>query len=151
VLQHAGLQPYLPTLTTRRTKRGRTTVHPVQMFTGYCFGWSELWTRLPYHSALIGYVRVGGQPATVSDDIIAEIARVAKASNGHDPTNGLRPGQRVKITTGPMASKRGRFDGLGPGARVRVLLDILGRATPVLLEPTTEVTPDTEPNQAEAA
>ena len=45
----------------------------------------------------------------------------------------LMPGQRVRVLTGPFAELIGELDRMTDGGRVRVLLNIMGTGTPVLL------------------
>ena len=82
---------------------------------------------MPY---AIGLVCFGGEPAPITDMLVASIqhrlAELARA--GHGPLDGLRPGDRVSIGDGLFAGYEALFDTrLSAGQRVRVLLQVLGR------------------------
>lgn len=82
---------------------------------------------MPYGTGLVSF---GGEPATVPDALIYAIRqRVAEiAEAGGEIFDGLKPGDPVKINSGPFAGYDAIFDARIPGSeRVRVLLKMLSQ------------------------
>ncbi len=78
----------------------------------------------------VGLVRFGGEPARVPERVIASIRARMDADDGVarlDPPD-LVPGQRVRITDGPLSGFEAVFRTLEGSERVRLLLDFLGQA-----------------------
>jgi transcriptional antiterminator RfaH len=85
----------------------------------------------------IGLVSFDGEPASVPDNLIHAIAKRVeeiKAAGG-EFYDGLKPGDRVKISDGPFQGYEAIFDARLPGTeRVRVLIQMLSdRRLPVEL------------------
>jgi transcriptional antiterminator RfaH len=75
-------------------------------------------------------VRFGGEPARVPDGVIASIRARMDSDDGVtrlDPPD-LIPGQRVRITDGPLSGLEAVFRTIEGAERVRLLLDFLGQA-----------------------
>lgn len=69
----------------------------------------------------------GERPAAVPDQVIAEIK--SRERNGLVELvkpRGLRPGTRVRVTSGPLSERIGMLALLKPHERVIVLLQMLG-------------------------
>lgn len=77
----------------------------------------------------IGLVRFGGEPARVPEQVIAAIRSRMHADDGCTRLDlpELVPGQRVRITDGPLTGLQAVFRTLEGGERVRLLLDFLGQ------------------------
>ena len=69
----------------------------------------------------------GDVPASVADEVV-EIIRKRMDEQGRVRVElGLKPGEEVKIRSGPLKDLIGIFDGtLSPGGRVRLLLQLVG-------------------------
>ena len=79
-------------------------------------------------------VQFGGQPASVSDRIVFELKKQLSAIQKAGPLdlNGLKKGDRVRITEGSLAGYEALFDlRLSGEDRVRVLLQLVGRLVKV--------------------
>jgi transcriptional antiterminator RfaH len=124
----AGYTAYCPRLRERRVSHGRRIeVHPL-LFPGYCFVWIELqWHAARWAPGTLGLIMNGAAPARVPDLVITEIK--ARERNGlvelAKPPR-LRRGDRVRIVAGPFREHLAMFDGMRPGERVAVLLQLLG-------------------------
>jgi transcriptional antiterminator RfaH len=85
----------------------------------------------------IGLVSFDGEPATVPENLIHAINKRVEeiAAAGGEFFDGLKPGDTVKINTGPFAGYEAIFDARLPGSeRVRVLIQMLSdRRIPVEL------------------
>jgi hypothetical protein len=88
------------------------------------------WSHAHYSPGCIGLVLSGSQPARVPDAVIEEIrgrergglVDLPKASS----SPALRPGDRVRVRTGPLTGFLGIHVGMKPHERVGVLLQLLG-------------------------
>ncbi len=79
----------------------------------------------------------GGQPAAVCDDVVALIKKTLAeiAESGCPRYYRFQPGERVLTNAGPLRDLEAIFDrSLSPSDRVRVLVDILGRLTPCVIQ-----------------
>ena len=131
-MEAAGLDVLLPCAWTPKPRPGHDDA---PMFPGYLFvhcdlaerGWSQL-RRVPQILGLVGF---GGVLASVPDEVIDELVQRIDAVNGR---GGLwlrfKPGDRVRVTLGPLESLAQVVeDAKSPAGRVRVLLDFLGGLT----------------------
>ena len=119
----AGYETYCPMLGTRRS--------PAPLFPGYLFclitadrgWWAARWSIAV--RSLVG-THTGG-PARVPDRIITDLR--ARERNGLvqlPQKPGLRRGDQVRITRGPMAERLAIYQGMKGRERVEVLLALLG-------------------------
>lgn len=85
-----------------------------------------------------GLVRFGGQPASVTENLIHELKKqLAKVQEQREqPQDEFEKGEKVRIIDGPLAGYEAIFDTRLTGKdRVQLLLDLLsGQATRVKLE-----------------
>jgi transcriptional antiterminator RfaH len=85
----------------------------------------------------IGLVSFDGEPASVPENLIHAIQKRVEeiAAAGGELFDGLKPGDTVKISSGPFAGYEALFDTRLPGSeRVRVLIKMLSdRRVPVEL------------------
>ena len=127
-LKQSSFEVYLPRIAIKAPVRERVApLFPGYVFVGIEGGrwWAARWA--------IGVVRVlmtDGAPARVPDKVMREIRRREDAS-GLVRLPGMARGTRVRITRGSFMGKIGLYDGLSGEGRVRVLLELLGRAVPV--------------------
>ena len=79
-----------------------------------------------------GLVRFGAEPATLDNDTLASIRRIAEQSDkgfGAEPSP-FRVGEQVNVADGPLKGLAGIVSGTAE-ERVVVLLSLLGREKPV--------------------
>lgn len=78
----------------------------------------------------------GGRPAPISDAEAERIIRQVKEVKEHPkPTISFVPGDQVRVAEGPFASFTGTVEEVDEAkGRLKVLVSIFGRATPVELE-----------------
>jgi len=81
----------------------------------------------------------GDHPADLPDAVVTAI-RKREGNDGfvHIPKTGLQLGQHVRVLRGALADRIAVFDGMSGAERSRVLLELLGRQTAVLL-PTKDI------------
>jgi transcriptional antiterminator RfaH len=138
-LRRQGYETLLPRV--RRVLRGAAglKVRIESLFPNYLFLCAdpERSSLAPVRSTrgAIGLVRFGMEPVRVPDEVIARIRGRIDAEDGlvrlESPE--LAPGQRVRVTEGPLLGWDGVFLA-GEGAdRVRLLLQLLGSVREVVL------------------
>lgn len=127
----------------------RIRVHPVNprsrkllpYFPGYMFVNVNLeevgLSTFQWMPHAIGLVSFDGEPSTVPGNLIYAINKRVEeiAAAGGEFFDGIKPGDTVKINTGPFAGYEAIFDARLPGSeRVRVLIQMLSdRRVPVEL------------------
>jgi transcriptional antiterminator RfaH len=125
-----GFDAYLPRLRVNPVNPRSRKFRPY--FPGYLFVSADLEqvgsSIFQWMPNSIGLVSFGGEPATVPDSLIASIQKkleaIAKA--GGEVFDGLKSGDKVRISEGPFAGYEAIFDARLPGSeRVRVLLLLL--------------------------
>jgi transcriptional antiterminator RfaH len=136
LLREQGIETYLPTV--RRKVRRRDRPDRVVYFPSYLFALLDF-TVVPHSSIawMPGVRRIvsfGDQPAIVADEIVKLIRRRLDDYEEIGYRR-LRQGDRVRITSGPLRDLEAVFDRpLSAADRVRILLDVVGRMTPVEID-----------------
>jgi transcriptional antiterminator RfaH len=135
-LRGQGIETFLPTV--QRKVRRRDRPDRVVYFPCYLFARLDL-TATPRSSIdwMPGIRRIvgsGNQPAVVADEIVDMIRQrldiIEEVGYG-----GLKQGDRVRIISGPLRDLEALFDKpMSPTNRVRILLDVVGRMTPVEID-----------------
>ena len=132
-LRRQGFAPFLPKYLKRRRHARRVEWVPAPLFPRYLFvaldPLTTRWRAIASTVGIHGLVRFGERPAVVPPAVIEEI-RARQDERGLVTTNpggGLRPGDRVQVTSGPFSDLDGLFDGAGDLKRVTVLLELMGR------------------------
>lgn len=136
VLESKGLETYLPTIQVR--KEGRRKTRP--FFSCYLFVRMDPSVDLStvrWTPGLRRVVSYGDEPAAIGDDVVSLIKDrlVEMAESGYRMGHKFEPGERVRIKAGPLRDLEAIFDrSLSPSDRARVLVGILGRLTPCVIE-----------------
>ncbi len=87
---------------------------------------------------VIHLVSFGGMPQPLQPHIVEGIRERLQAINaaGGLPRHGFHPGDRVRVTDGPLAGLEAVFQGpMKPAQRVKILLEFLGRLQTVEVPP----------------
>jgi transcriptional antiterminator RfaH len=136
LLQEKGLETFLPTV--RRKVRRRDRPDEMVYFPCYLFVRLDFETTprssLAWMPGVRRIVTFGDQPAVVADELVdlirERLDNIKKIGYAR-----LKPGDRVRIRTGPLRDMEAIFERpLSAGERVRVLLDVMGRMTPVEID-----------------
>lgn len=130
-LVERGIEVYYPTLPVASPRRGRSAERaffPCYLFAHVDMDAVGLWA-LHYLPGMRGVVMFAGQPARVDEKIIAVLRSRLERSNAFDSYGeALEQGDRVVITTGPLADLEAVFDRrLSAAGRVRILVHLLQR------------------------
>jgi transcriptional antiterminator RfaH len=127
-LQLAGYRVFLPRLRQVRVRGGRKVESHVPLFPAYLFisitngWWSARWA--PHMARLL---TAGDAPMPVPDALVDDL--VARTRNGAIDLlqpRGLKPGDPLRVVTGPFRDQIAELVSLRPHQRVEVLLGILG-------------------------
>ena len=127
-----GFEVYLPMMKIGRRVRNLGWGEFIEpLFPGYLFVRFDPTTKsaAPIRSTkgVTGLVRFGADPATIPDEIIAELRERENSSGLHvDSTARLAPGDKVRMVQGPFAGFVATLEHSDGGARVAVLLAALG-------------------------
>jgi transcriptional antiterminator RfaH len=136
LLQGQGIETYLPTV--RRKIRRRDRPDRIVYFPCYLFARLDFQvvprSSIAWMPGVRRIVSSGDQPAIVADEIVALIRR--RLEDAEEVGYGrLKQGDRVRIASGPLRDLEAVFDQpLSATDRVRVLLTVMGRMTPVEID-----------------
>jgi transcription elongation factor/antiterminator RfaH len=138
-LQSQGITTFFPTLRVNPVNPRASKIRP--FFPRYLFTYVNLdvvgLTTLNWAPGATRLVMFGGYPATVPGHVITHLKQrlqEIEAAGGLNPDEFTR-GDRVRITSGPLAGYEAIFDlRLNGTDRVQVLLDMLGRLVQIKLD-----------------
>ena len=140
-----GVEPYAPQFAPPpRTRPGSVRDRqPRWVFPGYVFlrppqGF-DAWDRLRWAPGVHRLLQEGGVPGFIPDAVVAHLRqRLARRTVG--ARRSWQPGERVLVMRGPLREVDAIFDrDLDGPARVRILVNLLGRQLPVEVDPATLV------------
>jgi transcriptional antiterminator RfaH len=121
--------------TRRHARRIETVLAP--FFPGYLFVTLDLsrdrWRSVNGTYGVARLVMQGEAPAPVPAGVVEGLQQCCDDEGAIHWQGEIKPGQRVQIVDGALTELVGQLERLDSLGRVRVLLDILGRQTPILL------------------
>jgi transcriptional antiterminator RfaH len=130
-----GYETFLPKFKTYVVARGarKPVVRP--LFPGYLFvRIVDHWYSLTGTRGVLSVLRDGELPARVRDHEVEYLMqRFGESGTKELHSSRFEPGQSVRAVSGLWRDNVGVFEGLAPGDRVRVLFEMMGRATRVEL------------------
>jgi transcriptional antiterminator RfaH len=135
-LRGQGIETYLPTVqrkVRRRDRPDRIVYFPCYLFARLDF---EVVPRssIAWMPGVRRIVSSGDQPTVVADEIV-ELIRCRLKDVEEVGYGRLKQGDRVRITSGPLRDLEAVFDQpLSATDRIRILLDVMGRMTPVEID-----------------
>lgn len=134
-LRRQAFEVFNPTQMTTTRRAGKFFERESQLFPGYLFvrldPRGSAWRTVNSTYGVARLVRFGSYPAPVPQALITDLAWRCDENGRLRPPEILRPGDCVRLTSGPFADFVTRVEAIAPDQRVWVLLDILGRATRV--------------------
>jgi transcription antitermination factor NusG len=136
VLEHKGVEQFLPTYRSRRIWADRIKTLDLPLFPGYVF------CRIPMNArnvvvtvdGVVGLVGAGRQPLPVSDDEIESIRTLTQAQLPAEPWPFLKIGQTVRITHGSLAGVEGILIRVKNTWRLVVSVTLLERSVAVEID-----------------
>lgn len=139
-----GFDAYVPTFRVeikhgRQGHRGiKSRIEHRPAFTRYVFvrfDDQDEWGAINSVKGLLHAVSNNGTPCRIPDEMIDEVKRLESIGwfdKVTEKSSRLQPGQKVRVTEGPMADRLGEFIG-DQGKTVEVLMEMLGGARAVKL------------------
>ncbi|HXF81476.1 MAG TPA: transcription termination/antitermination protein NusG [bacterium] len=144
VIAHLGVRSswvdvFLPLIEVVRRHARRRVIGLEPLFPGYLFLRMELtaatWNAVRWAPGARRLLTAGEEPAAVPQELIDRIAARLEPLGFIRVGLPYRAGSRVRVRSGPFAGLEGIFERpTSRRDRVRVLLDILGRPTPLELD-----------------
>lgn len=137
-LEEKILDVLVPTQDKIEIRSGKKTEVKEKIFPGYILVQMILddisWLAVRTTQGVTGFVGIGNKPTPISDEEVSTIVRFAEIQQ---PTfkQVFSSNDTVKIVDGPFAEFIGKVDTVdGEKGRVKVLVSIFGRETPVELD-----------------
>ena len=143
-VKNQGLEEFfgevlIPSETVMELKKGERKTTSRKFFPGYILVNMELndetWHVVKETSKVTGFVG-GNTPVPITDEEIAKITkRVEEGAEKPRPKIQFEVGETVRVIDGPFLNFAGVVEDVKPDkAKLRVMVSIFGRATPVELE-----------------
>jgi transcriptional antiterminator NusG len=133
-------QVLVPIEQVSEIKAGKKRISQRKFFPGYILVEMELtddsWYLIKSISGVTGFVGAGARPLSLREDEIEAILKQAKdAKDKPTPKVIFDKGEAIRVTDGPFTNFNGTVEesNLAKG-RIKVMISIFGRATPVDLE-----------------
>lgn len=133
-LVRQGYHTFLPKIRSKRILRGKYLVVVEPLFSRYLFVRCDLEqsnsSSIRSTFGVSGLVRFGEHIPDIPDAFVEELLeRTDCDAIDEDAPIEFKPGQTVRIETGPLAGTQAIFQGKSGEERALLLLDILGRQT----------------------
>jgi transcriptional antiterminator RfaH len=124
----AGYQVYCPRLRLIQRRRGRKVESRPPLFPSYLFVLiTQGWWNARWCPGVLRLLTAGDAPMPVPDSLIAEIRSRERGGLIELPRrDGIKPGDQVRVLSGPFTGHLGLYAGMRPHERVLVLLALLG-------------------------
>ena len=130
-------QTFLPRMRTRRIRNRILTESVTPLFPCYLFALFDLEStlyRVLHTVGVAGVVCAGATPSEVDPSIIEQITERGQHGIIEMPQRTFNPGERVRLTEGPMEGFAGIFDHYRSGSkRVALLLNVVGASMKVVV------------------
>ena len=134
-LERQGWRCFCPQIsrTTRSGRRMVTRLRP--LFPGYLFIYldptASRWRAVASSFGVRGIVKSGDLPAPLPPGVVETLIGMADAAGQVTFASALAEGENVQFVAGPFVGLIGKLQHLDAAGRVTVLLDLLGRDTPI--------------------
>ena len=129
-LEFQGYHSFLPThwKTVRHARRFRTVKAP--FFPRYLFVRMDLaldrWRTVNGTMGVSRLVMAGDMPMPVPRGVVETLSEFSAADGVLSFASAMRPGQRVRVISGPLADRIGEIVHADDKERVQLLLDVMG-------------------------
>ncbi|MGB9607952.1 MAG: transcription termination/antitermination protein NusG [bacterium] len=119
-----------------RPVRGKKQIVKRKVFPGYILVNmvmdTETWNLVRSTPGVRGFVSAGSEPLILADE---EVERIKESISREKPRISISKGESVRVISGPFFEMTGRVEEVNAEkGKVRVLLNIFGRETPVELD-----------------
>ncbi len=139
-LEDKVAQIIIPTEEVLEVKKGKKTIISKKLFSGYILMQMEItdevWYLIKNTQGVSGFVGPGGKPAALKpSEVKSLLARMTDVKSKPRREIPYSKGEMVTVTSGPFASFNGRVEDIDEEkGRLKVMVSIFGRATPVDLD-----------------
>jgi len=131
---------FIPTEEVAEIKDGKKNITTKKIFPGYILAEMDLddtiWYMVKNTPGVTGFVGPGRQPVPISQqdvDVIQQ--KMAETGDKPRPKVSFETGAKVRIVEGPFQNFTGYISNIdSERGRLRIMVDILGRSTPVELD-----------------
>ncbi|MFH2137946.1 MAG: transcription termination/antitermination protein NusG [Candidatus Omnitrophota bacterium] len=133
-------QILIPTEKVSEVRSGKKKIMERKFFPGYLLVEMDLtdegWYLIKNTPGITGFIGPGAKPQPLSEAEVATILKQAEESKEKPiPKIIFEKGESVKIIEGPFTNFNGNVEEINPSkGKVKVMVSIFGRATPVELE-----------------
>lgn len=137
-LSEQRFEVFLPRLrkTVRHARQFRSVTAP--LFPRYLFISLDLerdrWRSVNGTCGVSHLIMEGERPKPIGSDVVDNLMRASGADGVLPGDPDVRPGARVRLSSGPFSGLVGTLLDLDPNGRVRVLLDVMGGKVPVMAD-----------------
>jgi len=150
-----GVDVFCPRIRFQRATRRGKVWFVEALFPGYLFARFDAVVSqklVQYTNGVRGLVVFGGRPAPAPDEEIAALrAQLAGTDETKTITVGIRAGERIQVAAGPFMGLSALVTQVLPARdRVRILLDMLGRAVEAEIAQR-DISPEKPPDPRAAA
>ena len=121
-------------------RKGKKKVSSRKFFPGYILisvdMSRDIWYMIKNTAKVTGFLGSGGKPVPLSEDEVKTIKRqISGETSQPKPKFSFEKGESVRVVEGPFINFNGTVDEVNQSkGKVRVMVSIFGRATPVELE-----------------
>lgn len=137
-LKRQSFETFLPMQEETSRRNGKFVSSMKPLFPGYLFVTFDTtaggWHKINSTYGVTGLVSFARDPAPVPGDLVSALKRRCDDSGKLLPPCSLRPGDSVKLTSGPFADFMATIEKIAPDRRVWVLLDLMGRTTRLAID-----------------
>lgn len=139
-LDHLISEVLVPTEMVEEMVKKQRKLSPRKFYPGYVLVRMELtdesWHLVKDTPKVTGFVGSKTEPVAIPDEEAEKIiAQMQEGLAKPKPKIQFEPGDKVQVTEGPFANFTGTVDEVRPDrGRVKVMISVFGRATPVELE-----------------
>ena len=142
----SGVDVFCPRLRTKKATRRGVVTFVESLFPNYLFARFDVRTvldKVKHSPSVSTIVHFGDKIPKIPDEVIEELSSAFPEDEILDCDRHVEVGDEVTIGEGPfMGLKATVLRVMTPFQRVEVLLDLLGRATPVIVNPSVLVIED---------
>jgi len=121
-------------------RKGKKKISSRKFFPGYILisvdMSQDIWYMIKNTAKVTGFLGGGGKPVPLSEEEVKTIkGQISGETSGTKPKFSFEKGENVRVIDGPFVNFNGTIDEVNQGkGKVRVMVSIFGRATPVELE-----------------
>lgn len=132
-LERQGFVVFQPLEKRTLARRGKFSTQLRPFIAGYLFvsyfAAAAPWSAIDSTYGVSRLVKFGERPAIVPDKIIRDLEEACDKDGVLSPPASISQGDRIEVTSGPLANFVGQVERLAPNHRAMVLIDFMGKQT----------------------